>query len=606
MGIRARLLALSVCVTVPLILFALAEVQGVWRESRRQLDASLEQQAKLSGVILERWLEAQRLTLRRTAMEYTLAEPPRPPAFLPFIKAIRPRWIDVRILDAEGRTVAVEPSDAPPFADAMRDELLAEMRRRNRWAVVTSWERGANSPLIVLGEPIEGNRGTVVARIDGAAIRDIFHDIESSADTIFTIYDARHRIFYRNRDADEATGTDMNGSPLFGNLAEGGTAIVETESPIDGVRRIYGLARGATSECLVTVSVPSATLYEPAERQRLRFAVLSLVVLLCAVAAALIIADGFLHPFRHLARAARKFGAGDSFVRAPVTGSGETKIIIAAFNDMADQLTEREARLTELDRLKSEFVGSVSHELRTPLTTIKALTHVLLRGAATEGERQEYLETIAKECDRQIDLVVNLLDLSRIEAGGFHLTRAPVEVAEVIAACIKSARHLAATRGQELRAEVPEDLPPVAADRKALRRALYSLVENAIKYTPDEGMITLAAEQTSADELAIHVIDMGRGISSEDLPHIFEKFYRGNVTPETNIDGDDATRNDETDDELFAYAETSGVGLGLYLTGSIVEHLGGRITVQSEVGRGSRFTIHLPVWKDDGETPDAG
>jgi signal transduction histidine kinase len=198
---------------------------------------------------------------------------------------------------------------------------------------------------------------------------------------------------------------------------------------------------------------------------------------------------------------------------------------------MAAEIEEREARLKELDRLKSDFVSGVSHEMRTPLTTVKTLTRVLRRGKVTEAEREMFLDTIAAECDRQIDLVLNLLDLSRIEAGTFNIALAPVDVKEVINSAVTIAFHSAKSRDHQLRAELPDYLPEVLADYKILRRVLCGLVENAIKYTPDRGRITLTAS-AEADRVSIVVSDTGRGILEDDLPHIFEKFYRGRAPDE--------------------------------------------------------------------------
>ena len=128
---------------------------------------------------------------------------------------------------------------------------------------------------------------------------------------------------------------------------------------------------------------------------------------------------------RRLTEAARRFGAGELTARAIYSSSGEIEDLRKSFNSMAAQIEKREARLEEGDQLKSDFVSGVSHEMRTPLTTIKTLTRVLERGNLSESERRQFLQTIAAECDRQIDLVLNLLDLSRIEAGTFARPNRP-------------------------------------------------------------------------------------------------------------------------------------------------------------------------------------
>jgi signal transduction histidine kinase len=248
-----------------------------------------------------------------------------------------------------------------------------------------------------------------------------------------------------------------------------------------------------------------------------------------------------------------------------------------------EQQARREAEVA--NAVKDEFLAAVSHELRTPLTTIKTLTRVLLRKNPTAEERREYLEDIASECERQIDLVHNLLDLSRVRVGGVEIRPGRVDVGETLRDCEKIERTGAAERQQELVVEVTQALPPVRGDKSALRRALCAVVENAIKYTPVGGRVTLRAVRAEAGgQVAIEVEDTGPGISAEDLPRIFERFYRGRAV---------SGRSDEQ--------EVPGIGLGLHLARVLVEGMGGSIEVRSRVGRGSTFTLRLPVWRDESD-----
>lgn len=295
---------------------------------------------------------------------------------------------------------------------------------------------------------------------------------------------------------------------------------------------------------------------------------------------------------RRLETAAEQFGERDFSARVAIEDDDELGRLEAAFNRMAERLQKSAARFREIDSLKSDFVSSVSHELRTPLTTIKALTRLLMRGEEIADEkRREYLETISVECDRQIDLVLNLLDLSRIEGGVFRVSLERVDVAEVIRSCVKSETRSAEKRRHKLEIEPFGDVPPVCADPKALRRVLSNLIENAIKYTPDGGLIALFA-RAEGDFVSISVRDNGRGIPPEDLPVLFDKFHRGRPAPHS-----EAMRNATETAEFLEDADVSGVGLGLYLGKNVIERMGGRISVETEVGRGSRFTVHLPVWK---------
>lgn len=255
------------------------------------------------------------------------------------------------------------------------------------------------------------------------------------------------------------------------------------------------------------------------------------------------------------------------------------------------RLEQTAKRLDELDSLKSEFVSRVSHELRTPLTTIKALTRLLQRGDVSEEKQREYLETISLECDRQIELVLNLLDLSRIEGGVYRLSLERVNVPDIMRACVKSNLGAAERRSHTLKIKDNTEIPDACADPKTLRRVISNLIDNAIKYTPNGGLITLSANMES-DFVTVRVTDNGRGIPKEDLPILFDKFYRGDPSPYTETAGAD------TSGEFLEDADISGVGLGLYLARDVMRRMRGRISVETEAGRGSTFTLHLPVWHD--------
>ena len=363
---------------------------------------------------------------------------------------------------------------------------------------------------------------------------------------------------------------------------------METTSPYDGVQRIYGLVLVGSTDCVVATGVPSSTLFRPARTQISRYLIFSFVALFSAIAAAIIIARSIARPILKLSSAAEEFGRGELKARANVSDGSELQQLGAAFDEMAERIETRTLHLAELDRLKSEFVGGVSHELRTPLTTIKTLTRVLLRGGESQEERREYLETIAAECDRQIDLVLNVLDLSRIEAGAFTVRPTRVDAAEIVKTCAVIEQHAASTRLQDLNVEVPSGELFAFADANALRRVLCSLVENSIKYTPEGGSIRLSATR-ELDDVVIRISDTGCGIAASDVPHIFEKFYRGR--PSTNGHNGDSPG-----------WETPGVGLGLYLARIVIEELGGRICVEATSDRGTTLAVHLSVFPEHKET----
>ncbi|HEY75722.1 MAG TPA: HAMP domain-containing protein [Thermoflexia bacterium] len=251
------------------------------------------------------------------------------------------------------------------------------------------------------------------------------------------------------------------------------------------------------------------------------------------------------------------------------------QIAIALENARAYAL-EREAaqRLRELDRSKRRFLANMSHELRTPLTNIIGFARLLLKGIdgpLTEQQRQD-LEIIYHNSQHLLGLINDLLDLSQIEAGLMELQFREVDLAELIRSVMSTASALVRGKKVVLREEIASDLPMVRADPARIRQVLLRLMANAAKYT-DQGSITVRA-WASDGQVMVSVSDTGVGIPPEDLKRIFERFEQG---------GTDNGRR------------ANGAGLGLSLSKEFVEMHGGRIWVESEVGKGSTFTFSLPL-----------
>ncbi len=580
MGIRGKLLLLAAGIAVPLVLVGTLDLRNMWLLSRSQLNDSVKQQVDLASVALERWLDNQKKALDAIA---ALAgdKDTSTPAIRENLESVlrtRPFWLDLRITNSAGTTLMSQPSRREVLPNALTDYLVSEMRERNSWAVVTDRTIDEARPIVVIAVPTE-KAGAVIARIDGAAINQLFDNIELSPQVVISVIDADGRVLYRRRGSETSSEADVSWPPLSSVITNERTNVVELTSPIDGVKRVYGMAHVRETGLVAMIGIPSSTLYEPARRRLIRYAVTGLIALLLAIAAALVIERSIVHPVRRLRATSQRLGGGDLTARAPRLGGGEIGDLGTAFNTMATQIAEREERLKELDRLKSEFVSSVSHELKTPLTTIKLLAHLLQRTDLTEDEKIDYAKTIAIECDRQIDFVGNLLDLSRIESGAYKLRKTRVDVRELIRSCMDVERHRAESLGVTLTSSIPTRLPAVTGDYDALRRVIRNLIDNAIKYTPASGRITVSA-QVIDDRLAISVSDTGKGIPDGDLPHVFEKFYRAEA---------------ETEDGATA----PGVGLGLYLAQHIISQLDGELTVESKPGRGATFTVLLPRSIDD-------
>jgi signal transduction histidine kinase len=231
-------------------------------------------------------------------------------------------------------------------------------------------------------------------------------------------------------------------------------------------------------------------------------------------------------------------------------------------------------RELNLSRLKSDFVANVSHELKTPLALIRLFAETLEMGRVGRPEKaRDYYRIINKESQRLTQLINNILDFSRIEAGRKEYRFAPVSLPRVVDEVLEAYGFPMEQQGFALEVKIADDLPEVEADAEALAQALINLVNNAIKYSRDEKRIEVEVK-AEGEQVRISVTDHGIGIPKAEQAKIFEKFFRG-------------------EDSLVH--ETKGSGLGLSLVRHIVEAHGGSVEVDSAPGRGSTFTLVLPV-----------
>jgi len=227
----------------------------------------------------------------------------------------------------------------------------------------------------------------------------------------------------------------------------------------------------------------------------------------------------------------------------------------------------------EIDRMKNDFISSVTHELRTPLTSIKAYITTILRDSdMPEQTKHEFLTVIDEESDLLKNLIEAILEVSRIESGTVKFSREPVDIAAVIEQVLSVVQHLAGTKGIQLKVDIADNLGVLQADVGKIQSMVMNLVGNAIKFTPENGRVTISARRAGC-ELVIIVSDTGLGIPKEALPKIFDRFYRVH-RPGKQI---------------------KGTGLGLAIVKEIVNMHGGRIEVESELDKGSTFTVFLPL-----------
>ena len=275
-----------------------------------------------------------------------------------------------------------------------------------------------------------------------------------------------------------------------------------------------------------------------------------------------------------LNRGAQAIAQGQLNARVTVTGRDEVAQLAHSFNEMATQLEEMARRKAELDTMRRDLIAWVGHDLRTPLASVRAIVEALADGVVEDRSTVErYLRTAKRDISALSALIDDLFDMAQLDAGGMKLDRQPNSLSDLISDTIETFSALAAEKGVELGGQVEPGVDLVVMDARLIGRVLANLVGNAVRHTPTGGTVRITA-QSKEGSVQVHVADNGEGIRREDLPLIFERFYRG---------------------EKSRSRATGGAGLGLAIAKGIVEAHGGTIMVQSQLERGTRFTFTLPV-----------
>jgi signal transduction histidine kinase len=275
-----------------------------------------------------------------------------------------------------------------------------------------------------------------------------------------------------------------------------------------------------------------------------------------------------------LQKGAQRIARGDFSARVYLTEMDELSEVAEAFNRMGDELQKSFARQKELEQARRDLIAAVSHDLRTPLTSIRAMIEALADGVVTEPPMvQRYYGTIRSQTENLSGLINDLFELSQLETGQIQLAVETVNMNDLLSDVLESMQAQARAKGVSLKGIFSEDMPLIKAELAKIQRVIYNLVQNAIRHTPASGSISLATEVVP-EGIQVEVVDTGEGIAPEDLPHIFDQFFRG---------------------EKSRSRETGGAGLGLAIAKRIIEAHHGHIWVESQVGQGTRFRFVLPT-----------
>ena len=325
-----------------------------------------------------------------------------------------------------------------------------------------------------------------------------------------------------------------------------------------------------------------------------------ITVFLAMVASYIIVRYVIVKPLKHLRDVSDAVSHGNIEQRAEIRTGDEFEELGVAFNRMlrhlvavqeelrqvngnldlkVDELAQANMRLFEMNRLKSDFLATMSHELRTPLNSIIGFSDVLGSAAAMDDKQQRYVRNIQKSGRMLLDMINDILDLAKIESGKMEIRLSDFRIDHVIGAQCDMARPLTEKKNIDLEEDIEPNLPQMHQDQGKVQQVLNNLLSNAIKFTPEGGRIVVTAQRSPAAEIVLTVADTGVGISEEDQQNIFEKFRQGRIVAPA---GDAMTR------------EFSGTGLGLSIVKELCKLLGGSVSLESQLGKGSTFMVRLP------------
>ena len=426
------------------------------------------------------------------------------------------------------------------------------------------------------------------------------------------------RTFSLNIDADIFV-TDLEGNVLFGAYANstsniGANFIPQTKISADIVKRASegsytgdGRKNGIYDTPYYVVGVPLYSVAETsssavgdenstrvpvgavfaamnaASLTEYQFAALQMFLI--AAAAAFILAFvvvglfsyRLVKPLRQMSAAAKSFGDGDFSIRVPVTSNDEIGQLATAFNNMADSLSGSES-------MNRSFVANVSHELKTPMTTIAGFIDGILDGTIPPERQSHYLHIVSDEVKRLSRLVRTMLNLSRIDNGELKLRPNDFDISETVLSTVLTFEKSIDEKKIDIRGLDTLQPMQVHGDEDLLHQVVYNLVENAVKFTNTEGYISFNVSD-SIDRIVVTIENSGSGIQSDELPLVFEKFYKT-----------DKSRSQDK----------NGMGLGLYIVRTILKLHGGDIAVSSAVGQFCRFEFYIPKPQEAPKLKDTG
>lgn len=341
------------------------------------------------------------------------------------------------------------------------------------------------------------------------------------------------------------------------------------------VTRILGAHAVAVLVVLINVAVTATAMMISTHDLSLLGLLLGYSVVIAAIYSALVSAS-IVDSLRRMVDAAQRMAAGDLSTRVPPAHERELTELANAFNTMAVRLDEAFARQRELEEARQGLIQSVSHDLRTPLASLRVMVEAIADGVASDPDTvRRYIAAMERETLSLSKLIDDLFEIARLDSGQVKLNIKPSPIAALVLETLDAMNAQASRHGVALQPRVDWAVPPVMIDSDRIQRVLYNLIQNAIRHTPADGSVIVHVLDRGSD-VQIDVRDTGDGIAPADLPHVFDRFYRG-----------DKSRTRDA-------GALGGTGLGLSIARRLVETHGGRIWVAQPPEGGSVFSFTLP------------
>jgi two-component system, NtrC family, sensor kinase len=500
------------------------------------------------------------------------------------------------------RTSPLEPDRTNGRVDLSSAPEFVRARAEKKYLGRVYFQRGSQPHVTIAVSETPPGRGVIVADVDLSSVSDIIARARVGTTGYAYAVDGRG-VLITHRDINLVLRrTSFAALPqvraaLTSKSSRSETATVGRDQ--DGTKVLSAYQTVKPLGWRVFVEEPLSEAYAPLRAAIWRTAFLLIAFLLLAVATSVFLARRLVRPIESIQVAAAKIGSGELDQRIEVSSNDELGALADEFNRMAAQLQESysglelkvEERTHELglalnaldmksheleaaSQHKSDFLANMSHELRTPLNAILGFSQVLREEMVGEvNEKQaEYLDDILSSAHHLLSLINDVLDLSKVEAGQFELEIAPFSLRDSLERGVVMVRERATRDGVRIALAADPDADVVKGDERRVRQVIFNLLSNAVKFTPEGGVVDVSAKRVDG-EIHVSVTDTGPGLAPGDHERIFDEFQQTGAGIE----------------------QREGTGLGLALSKSLVELHGGRIWVDSELGRGSTFVFALPV-----------